>query len=255
MCPSLALPCTHRPSNLWLTRRTQALASSGVVSAFVPCRGQCQRASPQLLSWDSQRDCVGLWAPWTGHNKVTVAAGRWVADRSLVYLRRKERGARFRPPDSCYRTSYTCLCQGAGGRLRRWAGMLPRPPCRSLSVVAPTRFQHAPEPLPLPEDCHELLICCSCLASLDLSHRRGSCLYSFSASHSINGSINLHRLPLIQSLSPAPWSEVDAVQARLGALHEDACRQQRIMPTACDTELYASCARPGGYCICSMMSD
>lgn len=59
-------------------------------------------------------DCVGLWAPWTGHNKVTVAAGRWVADRSLVYLRRKERGARFRPPDSCYRTSYTCLCQGAG---------------------------------------------------------------------------------------------------------------------------------------------
>lgn len=30
-----------------------------------------------------------------------------------------------------------------GGRLRRWVGILPQPPYRPISGLAPARFQHA----------------------------------------------------------------------------------------------------------------
>lgn len=112
-----------------------------------------------------------------------------------------------------------------GGRLRRWAGILPN----FLTGLSPWWLPYVFNMLHLPwlKDCYELFICCGSLASLGLSHRREMCLYSLSAWHQW---VNLDRSPLCRPLSPAPRNEVDAVQARLDALHEDACRLQKIMP-------------------------
>lgn len=65
--------------------------------------------------------------------------------------------------------------------------------------------------------------------------------------------IHLDRSLSSRPLSPAPRNDIDAVQAQLDALHEDACRTAKANATACDTGVCVSCARPGGDRICSMM--
>lgn len=78
-------------------------------------------------------------------------------------------------------------------------------------------------PLPRPKDFYELLISCGSLTWSDLICRQECAL--FTQCIASPQWIHLDRSGLSsRPLSPDPRNDVDAVQAQLDALHEDACR-------------------------------
>lgn len=94
-------------------------------------------------------------------------------------------------------------------------------------------------PLPWPKDRYELFTYCGCPTPLDSGCRQESAC-SFVRCIAPHQCIYPDCLLLTRPLSPALRNGIGVVPAQLDALHEDACRQQKLVPRI----VIRNCTRP-----------